>query len=151
MKSLTKTLIIFFALFFYSCNQGSAQETKSAKLEFQTYTEWETKYDEYNSDAEYYELSIPDFFEGNDAVTVQIYHYGTEDNHPNSTISLIDKEGDFLTTLFEPTVFHEMAVVHTTLSVGDIDGNGLEDIKIEFPYMGNGLMALTTRTSNREH
>lgn len=142
----TTIYLLLAALVAIPCKQVKAQETKSVKLSFKTYTNWETKYDEYNSDAEYYELSIPDFFEGNNSATIQLYHYGTEGNISNSTISLINKEGAFLTTLLEPTQFHEMALQYTTLSVADIDGNGLKDIKIEFPYMGNGLMACAVRT-----
>lgn len=146
MKTLTKIIITLLALSFYSCNKGKVQETKSVELKFKTYTDWQTKYDENNSDAQYYELTIPDFFEENNAATVQIYHYGMEDNHPNSTISLIDKKGAFLTTLFEPTEFHEeITVQFTTLLVGDIDNNGLNDIKIYFSYMGNGWMAYYKR------
>lgn len=138
--------LLLTAIMSISGYQVNAQKKNSAKLNFKTYTNWEIKYDEYNSNAEYYEFTIPDFFEKNNSATVQLYHYGTEGNISNSTISLINKDGDFLATIFEPTQFHEMAVQFATLSVADIDGNGLKDIKIEFPYMGNGLMACAVRT-----
>lgn len=146
MKQLIKVIIAIVAVLSFPSSRGWTQSTSSTKLKSQTYTNWETKYDEYDFDAEYYELTIPNFFRGKDAVTVQLYHYGTESNYPNSTISLIDAEGNLLTTIFEPTQFHKTALRHTTLSVADIDGNGLKDIKIEFSYMGNGLMAYAIRT-----
>lgn len=136
----TTIYLLLTALLVVSYNPSKAQTTKSEKLEFQIHSDWVTKHDENNSEAEYYELTTPDFLVENDVAIIQLYHHSTENNELNSTISLIDKEGVVLVALSELTEFHEMAVQYTAFPVGDIDGNGLKDIKMEFPYMGNGLM-----------
>lgn len=141
----TTIYLLIIVLVAISCHQGKAQKTEPAKLEFQTYSDWEAKYDENSLDEECWELTIPDFLKENSAVTVQLRAYEEENDQPNSTIALIDKEGNYLATLFEPTQFHQFALEYATLSVGDVDGNGLKDIKIDFPYMGNGLMACAIR------
>ncbi|MGI6342571.1 MAG: hypothetical protein ACOXZ9_06300 [Bacteroidales bacterium] len=136
-----KNYLLLMALIVISCNQGMCQKTKPANLELETYTEWVTKYEE----TECYELSIPNYFGENNPITIQFY-YNDEGNEDQSTINLIDKNGDFLITHYEPITVHPMAMGYTKLVVGDIDGNGLKDIRMEFPYMGNGLMACAVRT-----
>lgn len=141
MKQFTRILLTLIASSIIACNPSNAQQAAPAKLTLKTYSDWETTWNESTSEPEFYTLTIPDCFQKNDAVTIQLYDYSVGD----STISLIGKDGNLLTAISESVTIHEMAIRYTSVSVGDIDCNGLNDMKINFPYMGNGLMANAKR------
>lgn len=142
MKTIHYTSLFLVVLFFTACTGKSGLKTP----EFDDFTHWETQTIEYESDAEMFSLTIPDFFSVGNPLIISMLTLDAESNKPNSTISLNDDDESPIVVFYEPTLFHQTAIESTTVSVGDIDGNGLADIKMFFPYMGNGLDACAVRS-----
>lgn len=146
MKTFYSIIHLLIVSLFCSCTQSGKEEKQTEKPEIKTYSDWVAKSDDYNPDIEYYRLTIPDYFRKNSDVTLELKTIKVVSDQPNSSISLIDKNGNYLATLYEPTRFHETAILNTIVSVGDIDGNGVNDIKFDFPYTDNKLMTCATRS-----
>ena len=94
------------------------------------------------ADRTHFTLTIPDFFSNTDTLTIQLTSF---DINWDSSYIRIFRNSDQIQKIFEPMFFTDMNVPYDSIRAMDVDGNGLTDIKLLVPYMGNGLASLNQR------
>lgn len=87
-------------------------------------------------------LSINQFFDNQDTLTIQLTSF-TENDEDSSIIRIFHNKTQ-IQKIHANTFFSPLNVFQPT-RVADIDGNGLKDLKINIPSMGNGVAGLYTK------
>ena len=89
-----------------------------------------------------YTITINKFYVNGDSLTIQLTSYTS--NNKKSTIRIF-KNTEQTQILTEIMNFNPSNVQSEPIRIADINGNGLKDIKINIPYMGNGLASMNYR------
>ena len=135
MKNLPFLLVFIIAT---SKVIGQYPFEKFPALKLEAYSNWKT---DDTGDQIRHSLTVNRFFEDADAVTIRLT--SDKKNWPlNSGIELF-KAGKQILRFKENTGFPSAAL--DSVRIGDIDKDGLKDLKLIISYMGNGLASLNVR------
>jgi hypothetical protein len=137
-----KTLLILFGLTFLVWNaNGQLPFEKYPAIKYEHFNNWKT-YDKTEKENKVHStLTIPKFFDNKDTLSIQLTSF-TDHWWENSTIRVFRNEKE-TQKIFENMAFNPGGL--DTLRVADINGDGLQDLKIISAYMGNGIAALNVR------
>ncbi len=139
MKKI-KTTIILLLLSITAQSQYDFEQYSSVK--YQEYDDWKI-YDWTETKQKInHTISINNFFTDGDSLTLQLTSY-TVDN--KKSIIRVFKNTDQTQIMYEIMNFNPSNVQSEPVRIVDINGDGLKDIKMNIPYMGNGLAALNYR------
>ncbi len=90
-----------------------------------------------------YTLTIEQFFNDKDSLTIQLTSFTSNLDSP-SLIRIFRNESQ-IQKMTEQMFFSSLNTGHEPIRIADINGDGLQDLKIITPYMGNGIAALNVR------
>ncbi|WP_034237587.1 hypothetical protein [Aquimarina atlantica] len=100
--------------------------------------DWTTKKQSINST-----LKIDQFFDNKDALTIQLTSFTS--NGDNPSVIRVFRNKTQVQKITEQMFFSSLNIGHEPIRVVDINGDGLKDLKIIVPYMGNGIAELNVR------
>ncbi len=121
--------------------KGQEPFEKYPAISYTEYKDWKL-YDKSEKEKKVYNtLTIPDFYENKDSITIQLTSF--VDNWDSSYV-MIYKNKKQIQKFFEPMGFSQSNVFEP-IRIADINGDGLTDLKILIPYMGNGTASLNVR------
>lgn len=132
-------LILFFLISFTSHGQYPFEKYPSIK--YKLYRNWKTSLRNDKEEKVEFTLSIPGFFDKKDSLTILLTSFTNK--WDSSYITLL-RNGKQLQRFFEPMFFNELNILEP-LRLADINGDKLQDLKLIFPYMGNGTASLIMR------
>lgn len=137
-----KTLLTILGLTFFTWTaKGQFPFEKYPVIKYKSYNEWKT-YDKTEKEKRVHStLTIPKFYNNGDTLTIQLTSF-TDHWWKNSIIRVFRNKVE-TQKFFENMGFNPGGL--DTLRVADINGDGLEDIKIISAYMGNGIAALNVK------
>jgi hypothetical protein len=137
-----RTLLTILALTFLTWTaKGQFQFEKYTAIKYKSFNDWKT-YDKTEKEKKVHStLTIPNFFDNGDTLTIQLTSF-TDHWEDNSIIRVFRNKTE-TQKLFENMAFEPISL--DTLRIADINGDGLQDIKIISAYMGNGTAALNVR------
>ncbi|AZJ31901.1 hypothetical protein SAMN05444344_1736 [Tenacibaculum mesophilum] len=116
---------------------------KLPSTEYKEYKNWKL-YDWLDTkNTIHHTLTIDSFFDNKKSLTVQLTSLLTYFEN-TSTIRLFRNKKE-ICKFPESMLFSTINTGHDPIYVGDINGDGLEDIKMIIPYMGNGISAMNVR------
>jgi hypothetical protein len=134
------SLIIIFILLTGTL-KGQEPFEKYPAVSYSEFKDWKV-YDKLAKEKKvHYTLAIPGFFENKDSITIQLTSFA--DNWDSSYVRIY-RNKKLVQKLFEPMGF-SLVNVFEPIRIADINGDGLADLKILIPYMGNGIAALNVR------
>lgn len=107
-------------------------------IKYKEYNNWKENEDKKIENSVEQTLTITNFFSNKDGLVVKITSLTT--TWDTAYISIY-RNSKLLHTFFEPLGFNPI----DPLRIADFNGDGLNDLKIIFPYMGNGIASLNTR------
>lgn len=90
-----------------------------------------------------YTLTIEQFFNDKDSLTIQLTSFTSNSDSP-SVIRIFRNESQ-IQKMTEQMFFSSLNTGHEPIRIADINGDGLQDLKIITPCMGNGIAALNVR------
>ena len=128
---------MFFIMFPLIC-KGQYEFEKYPKLEYQSFFNWKTYENESKVDNT---STIPNFFPNGDEITIQLTSF-KEHWFENSSIRIFRNKNQII-HVSENMGFPPIGL--DSVRVADINGDGLKDLKLICPYMGNGLASLNVR------
>lgn len=132
---------IFLLISSFSFSQFPFEKLPSTK--YKEYKNWKL-YDWLDTKKKvHHTLTIDSFFENGQSLTVQLTSLFTY-SETTSTIRLFCDKKE-ICKFSESILFSTINTGHDPLYVGDINGDGLKDLKIVIPYMGNGIAAMNVR------
>jgi hypothetical protein len=136
-----KKLLLIFILTISTLARGQGQYPfeKYQTIEIIEFKDWKIYK---KTDRIHFTLSIPSFFTNRDTLTIQLTSF--QSKWDSSYVKLFRNKKQ-IQKIFEPMFFSDMNVPHTAALTMDVDGDKLIDVKLCFPYMGNGLAALNER------
>lgn len=139
---LMKTLLTIFVLTFLTWTaKGQFPFEKYPAIKYKSYNDWKT-YDKTEKEKKVHStLTIPKFYDNGDTLTIQLTSF-TDHWWDNSIIRVFRNKTE-TQKIFENMAFNPVGL--DTLRVVDINGDGLQDIKIISAYMGNGTAALNVK------
>lgn len=122
-------------------SKGQYPFEKYPAVKYSIYNDWKI-YDRTEAEKKVHStLTIPNFFGKNDSLTIQLTSF-TDHWWDNSEIRIFQnkqqKQKFIENMIFSPTGLD-------TVRVADINGDGLKDVKIGSPYMGNGIASLNVK------
>jgi hypothetical protein len=129
-------LIISFALTFTSFGQYPFEHFPAIK--YRAYNSWKQIRDRKSTDNVGNSLTLRKFFNNGDSFTIRLTASAT--SWDTTHISMY-RNDNLLQTFIEPLRFNPIE----PLILADFNGDGLQDLKIIFPYMGNGIASLNVR------
>jgi hypothetical protein len=134
---MTKLLKFTFLLFpLIVCGQYDFE--KYPAINFKAYKDWRINDAEKNVESS---LTIPNFYKSKESLTIQLTS-SKEHWFENSTIS-VSKSNKEIQKFTENMGFNPIAL--DIIRIADINGDGLNDVKIIAPYMGNGTASLNVK------
>lgn len=114
---------------------------KHKAIQYKEYSDWrETESEQQNGVYEHV-LIVPDFFANGENLKLKLTSYAS--NWDSSFVSVY-RNNKLLQRQFEPMRLLPPNIIEP-VRVADINGDGMKDIKMVVPYMGNGLAALNVR------
>ncbi len=137
-----KTLLTIFGLTFLTWTaRGQFSFEKYPAVKYKSYNDWKT-YDKTEKEKKVQStLTIPKFYDNGDTLTIQLTSF-TDHWWDNSIIRVFRNKTE-TQKIIENMAFNPIGL--DTLRVADINGDGLQDIKIISAYMGNGTAALNVK------
>jgi hypothetical protein len=136
-----KTSLIFTLIFAVGILKGQYPFEKYAAISYKEYKEWKLYDKSVKENKIHYTLTIPNFFENNDSITIQLTSLV---NSWDSSYIRVFRNKKQIQKFFEPMGFSQ-ANIFEPIRIADINGDGLTDLKILIPYMGNGIASLNVR------
>lgn len=114
---------------------------KYPAIKYRAYNDWKT-YDNTEKEGKVDNtLTIPNFFKNGDKITIQLTSFS--DHWWNNSVIDVFRNKIKIQTFIEDMGLNPTGL--DTLRVADINGDGLQDIKIISAYMGNGTASLNAR------
>ena len=92
----------------------------------------------------HFTLTIPKFFDNGDSITVQLTSFGDLWHQADTSQIRIYRNHQLIQKIKENMQF-DLINMYYPLRTADFNGDGLTDLKIVVPYMGNGIAALNMR------
>lgn len=121
--------------------KGQFPFEKYPALKYISFSDWKT-YDKTEKEKKVHStLTIPKFYDNGDTLTIQLTSF-TDHWWDNSIIRFFRNKTE-TQRIFENMAFSPVGL--DTLRVADINGDGLQDIKIISSYMGTGTTALNVK------
>lgn len=108
---------------------------KFTAIKYKEYKNWKEKTEGKSQGNSIYSLTIPKFFNNKDSFTIILTP------RFDSTVVSIYRNNKQIQTFFEPIGFNPIE----PLRLADFNNDNLADLKLIFPYMGNGIAALNVR------
>ena len=138
-----KTSLIFIVILLSIFNlHGQYDFEKYPAIKYKEYKDWKIYDWSETKQSINFTITIKDFFSTGDSLTIQLTSYVSKNK--KSTIRIF-KNTKQIQKIDEIMQFNLSNVQFEPVRMADIDGNGLNDIKISIPYMGNGLAAMNYR------
>lgn len=129
-------MILFFGIL-----KGQEPFEKYPVISYRVYKNWKV-YNLLDKEKKiHHTLTIPNFFENKDSITIQLTSFS--DNWDSSYVRIYRNKKQIL-KFFEPMGFSE-GNIFEPIRTADINGDSLTDLKILVPYMGNGIASLNVR------
>ncbi|MDR6845626.1 hypothetical protein [Flavobacterium granuli] len=135
---MTKVLKFTFFILFPLIASGQYDFEKYPAIKFKAYNNWKTN--ETDKKAEN-SISFSDFFKNGESLTIQLNSF-KEHWFENSVIK-ISKNNIETQNFTENIGFNPIAL--DSVRIADFNGDGLSDIKIIVPYMGNGTALMNVK------
>jgi hypothetical protein len=134
---------IFLTIFSLTVS-GQYPFEKYPVLQYHDFDDWKV-YDKSEIEKKIHlTMTIPDFFENKDSLTIQLTSYITSKWSDSSYIRIY-RNKTFLQKIFEPMFFNSLNIGNLPIRVADINGDKLSDLKITVWYMGNGIASMNVR------
>lgn len=135
---MTKLLKIAFFMFFPLIASGQYDFEKYPSIKYKVYNDWKT-----NETEKIVENSITfsNYFKNGESLTIQLNSF-KEHWSENSEIK-ISKNNIETQNFIENIGFNPIAL--DCLRIADFNGDGLSDLKIIAPYMGNGTASMNVK------
>ncbi|MNQ56459.1 hypothetical protein D3C85_705820 [compost metagenome] len=138
---MKKLLIIFGLTLLTWTAKGQYPFEKYPSIKYKEHNDWKTYDDTEKEKKVHSTLTIPNFFENEDTLTIQLTSF-TDHWWDNSIIRIYHNKTE-VQKIIENTAFNPIGL--DTLRVADINGDGLQDLKIISAYMGNGTAAINVK------
>jgi hypothetical protein len=90
-------------------------------------------------------MTIPDFFENRDSLTIQLTSFVPKNWILDSSYIRIYRNKQLIQKIFEPMAFSESNIGSQSIRTVDLNGDSLKDLKLTAWYMGNGIAAMNVR------
>lgn len=134
--------LIFIMILLTAILKGQEPFEKYPAISYREYKDWEV-YDKSAKEKKvHYTLTIPDFFENKDSITIQLTSFvGNWD----SSYFRIYRNKKQIQKFVDPPMGLSEANMVEPIRIADINGDSLTDLKILIPYMGNGTASLNVR------
>ena len=114
---------------------------KYPAISYKNYNDW-ILYDKSENEKKFHHtLTIPEFYNGNDTITIQLTSFT---NNWDSSYIRIFKNRKQIQKFFEPMGFSPSNMSEPA-RVADINGDGLSDLKLIISYNGTGLACMNVR------
>ncbi|MHA7059603.1 hypothetical protein ACWGOQ_0020420 [Aquimarina sp. M1] len=88
-------------------------------------------------------LTIDQFFNNQDTLTIQLT--SVTSNWDGASVIRVFRNKTQIQKMTEQIFFSTLNTGHEPIRIADINGDGLKDLKIIAPYMGNGVAALNVK------
>lgn len=138
---LKDLLFILIALTIFNVHSQYDYE-KYPAIKYQKYSNWKI-YDWSKTKRKInFTITIKNFYSTGDNLTIQLTSFSSKNK--NSIIRIF-KNKQQIQKITEIMRFNPSNVQFEPVRIADINGDGLNDIKINIPYMGNGLAAMNYR------
>lgn len=121
--------------------KGQEPFEKYPAISYKEYKDWKIYDKSVKEKKVHYTLTIPDFFENMDSITIRLTSF--VDNWDSSYVRIY-RNKKLIQKFFEPMGFSQ-ANMFEPIRIADINGDSLTDLKILIPYMGNGTASLNVR------
>lgn len=121
--------------------KGQEPFEKYPAISYKEYKDWKLSDKSVEDKTIHHNLTIPDFFENKDSITIQLSSY--IDSWDSSYVRIYRNKKQ-IQKFIEPIGFSQ-ANVFEPIRIADINGDSLTDLKILIPYMGNGTASLNVR------
>lgn len=138
MIRLLRILTLIF-LPFLACSQFPFE--KYPAIKYKEFKNWKFYDKTEKENKTHITLTIPNFFDNNDTVTIQLTTFGLKD----SSIIRIYRNKTVIQKISEPMYFSDINLGSEPARIADINGDSLKDIKLVASYMGCGSAALNVR------
>lgn len=137
-----RTLLILSTLIIFTLtSKGQYPFEKYLAVKYSIYHDWKI-YDRAEDEKKVHStLTIPNFFGNNDSLTIQLTSF-TDHCWDNSIIRVFQNKQQ-TQKFVEDMIFNPAGL--DTVRVADINGDGLMDVKIVSPYLGNGIASLNVK------
>ena len=135
---MTQLLKLTFFLLFPLIVNGQYDFEKYPAIEFTAYNNWKTKETEKKVKNS---ITISDFYKNGKSLTIQLISIN-EHVTENSIVKIFKNEIE-TQKFIENIGFNQMSL--DTVRIADFNGDGLKDIKIIAPYMGNGTASMNVK------
>jgi len=133
-------IVVLLATFITSYGQNQYPFEQYPEIHYKEYSGWKTH--QSAKGKVQFSLVVPHFFNNQDSLTILLTSFELKFD---SSFIRIFRNNLQIQEAFEPVFFIETNVSTEPLQIGDINGDTLNDIKLNFPYMGNGLASLNQR------
>jgi hypothetical protein len=137
-----RTLLLLILVLCTGILKGQYPFEKYPAIKYKAYNDWKTidRSKEKEKDVQN-TLTIPNFYDNSDTLTIQLTSF-TDHFWDNSVVRVfrnkIEKQ-----KIIENMAFNPIGL--DSVRVADINGDGLMDIKVVSPYMGNGTASLNVK------
>lgn len=135
---MTKVLKFTFFIFFPLIASGQYDFEKYPAIKFKAYNNWKTNETDKKSENS---ISISNFFKNGESLTIQLNSF-KEHWFENSVIKIF-KNSMETQNFTENIGFNPIAL--DSVRIADFNEDGLSDIKIIAPYMGNGIASMNVK------
>ena len=136
-----RTSLIIIWIFLTGILKGQEPFEKYPAISYKEYKDW-ILYDKSVKEKKvHHTLTIPDFFENKDSITIQLTSF--VDNWDSSYVRIYRNKKQ-IQKFFEPMGFSQENIFEP-IRIADINGDGFSDLKIIIPYLGNGTASLNVR------
>ncbi|AOW09938.1 hypothetical protein [Flavobacterium gilvum] len=135
---MTKVLKFTFFIFFPLIASGQYDFEKYPSIKYKVYDDWKTNETEEKVENS---ISISNFFKNGESLTIQLNSF-QEHWFENSDIKIF--KNNIETQNFTENIgFTPLAL--NSVRIADFNGDGLSDLKIIVPYMGNGIASMNVK------
>ena len=136
-----KVSLIFLLILSTGILRGQEPFEKYPAISNKEYNDWKIYDKSLKEKKLHYTMTIPDFFENRDSITIQLTSFvGKWD----SSYVRIYRNKKQVQKFFEPMGFSKVNIFEP-IRIADINGDSLTDLKLIIPYLGNGIASLNVR------
>jgi len=140
IKRMRITLIIILILT-TGILKGQEPFEKYPAISYKEYNDWMLYDKSVKEKSVHHTLTIPDFFENKDSITIQLTSFI---HNWDSSYIRVYRNKKQIQKFFEPMGFSPTNIFEP-IRIADINGDSLTDLKILIPYMGSGTAMLNVR------